>query len=62
MNLVKSRDKWKERFVNGEPPESKLLMDYRKYRDTEDWRATSAIEELLEYILYLERNQINEEA
>lgn len=55
VNLVKSRNKWKKSFEEGNAPTQRVLIDYRNYRDTEDWRSTRAVEELCEYILYLER-------
>lgn len=55
MNLVKERDSWKKNFENGEQPKSLLLVDYRRNRDSELYRTTRPIEEICEYILYLER-------
>lgn len=58
MNLKNQRDAWKKNFENGEDYDSHLMNDYVKYRDTEDWRSTMLIEEMCEYILYLE-NRLN---
>lgn len=59
MNLVKTRDQWLESFRKGEQPTSRLLQDYRQNRDNEMWRASKEVEELCEYIIYLEE-QVNE--
>jgi hypothetical protein len=64
MNLVKQRDEWKAKFENGEDYDSKILTDYVKYRNTEDWRSSKLMEEMCEYILFLENrlnHKINEE-
>jgi hypothetical protein len=53
MNLVKSRNRMLDRFVDGYKPEG-LLQEYRTHRNSEHWRRTLAVEELCEYILYLE--------
>ncbi len=53
MNLVKSRDAMLNDYLNGEKPYG-VLEDYRRNRNSEEWRASKAAEELCEYILYLE--------
>lgn len=53
MNLVKSRDSMLNDYLNGERPYG-VLEDYRRNRFSEDWRTSKAVEELCEYILYLE--------
>ena len=58
MNLVKSRLGMRYAFGKGEKPGG-LLEDYRENRMSEDWRTSFAVEELCEYILYLEE-QLNE--
>lgn len=57
VGLVKSRDAWAKKFENGEGLTSPLLERYRKERGSEHWRSTKILEEILEYVLYLERNQ-----
>ena len=54
MNLVKSRNEMLDRFIAGEQPRTCILTDYRKNRDSEYWRMSLSVEELCEYILYLE--------
>lgn len=58
MNLVKTRDEMLEAFRQGQKPHG-VLEDYREYRNSEDWRVSKCVEELCEYILYLE-SKINE--
>lgn len=53
MNLVKSRDAMLNDYLNGERPYG-VLEDYRRNRFSEDWRVSESVEELCEYILYLE--------
>ena len=52
--LVASRDKMLERFTRGEKPLTVILVDYRENRNSEEWRMSVSVEELCEYILYLE--------
>lgn len=54
VNLVKTRNKWRNEFKEGKKPFSPVLDDYRKNRDSEYWRVSQTAEVLLEYILYLE--------
>lgn len=58
MNLVKTRNEMLEIFTQGYKPHG-VLEDYRQYRNSEDWRVSESVEELCEYILYLE-SKINE--
>ena len=58
MNLVKTRYEMLEVFRKGHKPHD-VLEDYREYRNSEDWRVSESVEELCEYILYLE-SKINE--
>jgi len=58
MNLVKTRDEMLEAFSQGYKPRG-VLEDYREYRYSEGWRVSESVEELCEYILYLE-SKINE--
>lgn len=53
MNLVKSRNKMLDKFVEGYVPKG-VLDEYRIHRNSESWRRTIIVEELCEYILYLE--------
>lgn len=59
VNLVKQRGKWLSHFRSGGFPSSQVLQDYRHNRDSESWRVSASVEELCEYILYLEE-QVNE--
>lgn len=58
MGLVKSRNRMLCRFVDGYKPKG-LLDEYRTHRNSEHWRVTLVVEELCEYILYLE-DKLNE--
>lgn len=53
MSLVSDRDKMMDSYMKGHKPTG-LLDDYRNYRDSEHWRVSRTVEELCEYILYLE--------
>ena len=53
MDLVADRDKMMVSYMKGDKPKG-ILEDYRDYRDSEHWRVSRAVEELCEYILYLE--------
>lgn len=57
MNLVEQRNKWKEQFERDGKPHFPALEDYRHHRDSEYFRLSSSLEELLEYILYLENRE-----
>lgn len=54
-SLVAEREQWAENFINGNKPSNPALEDYRKFRNSESWRIHSSIEEVFEYILYLEK-------
>jgi hypothetical protein len=58
MTLVEDRDSWKEAFERGEKPAG-YLSEYRNKRDSNLWRSSRMVEQLCEYILYLER-QVDE--
>lgn len=60
-SLVTERNNWAEKFSNGLKPLNPALEDYRKFRNSEGWRVHSAIEEVFEYILYLEEKLKNKE-
>lgn len=49
------RDYWYDIFKDGSLPNAQILKDYRIYRDSNSKRTTRIIEELCEYILYLEK-------
>ncbi len=53
MNLIKQREAFFWEFMRGQKPKG-VLEDYRKNRNSEDWRTGLVVEELCEYILYLE--------
>jgi hypothetical protein len=49
---MNERDVWRQAFENGSKPD--FLVTYKENRDSELWRSGSIVEELAEYILYLE--------
>ena len=53
MNVVEERNSWHSEFDAGFEPF--YLKDYRKKRDDEYWRAAKALEQVCEYVLYLEK-------
>lgn len=55
--LVKQRLKWLAKYKEGLKPSSSILEDYRKHRLSESWRTSRVMEELCEYIIYLESLQ-----
>lgn len=55
MNLQAFRNECKEKFEAGEKPQG-ILEVYRTNRNNEEFRAGRIIEELMEYILFLEKN------
>lgn len=57
MNLIKQREEWKSKFEKGDKPYFPALEDYKRHRDSEYFRLSSGLEELLEYVLYLEDKQ-----
>ena len=52
MNLLHSRERWTEQFTAGVRPT--LVKKYELNRTSEYWRSSSVVEELCEYILFLE--------
>lgn len=57
VGLVASRDSWAQRFEGGQRLVNPLLEKYREERNGENWRSSKLLEEIFEYVLYLERNQ-----
>lgn len=55
MNLQAFRNECKDKFEAGEKPQG-ILEVYRTNRNNEEFRAGRIIEELMEYILFLEKN------
>ena len=53
MNLITYRDNTAAKMEAGYVPS--FLKTYKGSRDSEMWRSSSLVEELCEYILYLER-------
>jgi len=51
--LVQDRNDMLEYFLKGGKPHG-LLEDYRENRNSESWRVSRQVEELMEFILYLE--------
>lgn len=55
MNLIIDRDKWRQALKElGVDELSTLMCEYRVKRNSEDWRISSIVEILCEYILLLE--------
>lgn len=55
MNLVHKRDGWRKVVREcGIDDLSRVMREYRLKRDSEDWRLSSTVEILCEYILLLE--------
>lgn len=55
MNLVTKRDSWRKSIREcGVDGLSRVMREYRLNRDSEDWRISSTVEILCEYILLLE--------
>lgn len=52
--LVQDRNDMLEYFLKGGKPHG-LLEDYRENRNSESWRVSGQVEELMEYILFLEK-------
>lgn len=54
--LVEQRNNWRKELEEGRKPDVTwiYLDDYRKNRDSDSWRMASGVEQLCEYILYLE--------
>lgn len=51
--LVEERNLWKKEFEEGKKPVA-ILEDYRHNRDSNLWRTSRSVEQLCEYILFLE--------
>jgi len=56
LNKVMSnkRDYWNAIFSTGKLPDADILIEYRSFRYSELKRSTRLVEELCEYVLYLE--------
>lgn len=54
MSLVEEREAWYEDYQTGKSCASPLLEEYRWNRNSNSWRSSRAVEELCEYILFLE--------
>lgn len=55
MNLITKRDGWRKSIREcGIDGLSRVMREYRLKRDSEDWRLSSTVEILCEYILLLE--------
>lgn len=52
--LLEERKQWRRAFEQGDKPTSPLLTDYRKGRNRESFRLSRVVEEICEYVLYLE--------
>ena len=52
--LVQDRNDMLEHFLKGGKPHG-LLEDYRENRNSESWRVSRQVEELMEFILFLEK-------
>ena len=52
--LVDQRNGWRKAFESGKAIESILLKEYKNNRESNSFRMTRSVEELCEYILYLE--------
>lgn len=55
MNLVKQRLAWEARYALGIESDSPALKDYKENRLSENFRLSSSMEKLFEYIISLER-------
>jgi len=54
LKLVQDRNDMLEHFLKGVKPHG-LLEGYRENRNSESWRVSRQVEELMEYILFLEK-------
>lgn len=52
--LISERNQWKKQLEQGSFEEPYLLTLYRQNRNNELWRSTRIMEQLCEYILFLE--------
>jgi hypothetical protein len=56
-SLVEERLLWRKQFELGNHYTSSILEDYKRNRLSNSWRMSGYIEQMCEYILYLEENQ-----
>ena len=49
------RKAWTKAYLEGEPCDSLWLADYRKNHESDTWRASSQMEKLCAYVLFLEQ-------
>jgi len=54
MTLIEERNHWRQNMEAGTFDDPLYLMEYRINRNSELWRSTRAVEQLCEYILWLE--------
>lgn len=54
MDIIEERNHWRQQFDEGKEPTTPWLLDYRRNRDSNLWRSSRPLEQLCEYILYLE--------
>lgn len=54
MNLKRDRDDFLDYFEFFGKCNSAILADYKENRNSESWRTSRVVEELCEYIIYLE--------
>jgi hypothetical protein len=54
MNLTEERNHWRKQMESGNFLDPHYLAEYRINRDSDLWRSTRAVEQLCEYILWLE--------
>jgi hypothetical protein len=54
MTLIEERNAWRKMFEEGHALDHVYMNEYRTNRDSELWRSTRALEQMCEYILYLE--------
>jgi hypothetical protein len=53
--LVEERERWRKEYEAGTKLNSPILNQYRANRNSELWRVSRAVEQLCEYVVYLER-------
>lgn len=59
LSLVAERNRWKKNFESGKRINCHWLQEYENNRESELWRSTRSLEELCEYVLYLEQELLN---
>lgn len=57
--MKSKQDYWDNIFKDGSLPKAHVLEDYRVYRNSDNKRTTRIVEELSEYVLYLENINLN---